>query len=86
MNILNRTHKPLSVSLPGGKVLHLGPGKTGRIGSRDVDHPALKKLVEVGSIEFLGESTDSLAGPPGAAGASKVGHVSIGGRRRSGDR
>jgi hypothetical protein len=31
--VANKTQKPLSVPLPRGKVLHLGPGKTGQISS-----------------------------------------------------
>ena len=30
MEILNKTKRPLRIPLPGGKRLHLAPGKTGR--------------------------------------------------------
>ena len=62
--ISNKTQRPLSVPLPKGKKLHLGPGKVGQIASKDADHPALKKLVEAGEIEILGEglsATEQLA-------------------------
>jgi hypothetical protein len=54
MEILNKTKRPLRVPLPGGKQLHLGPGKTGQISPKAADHPALKKLVDQGEIELLG--------------------------------
>ena len=46
--VSNKTQKPLSVPLPRGKILHLGPGKTGQISSEAAEHPRLKKLVEAG--------------------------------------
>ena len=42
--ISNKTPKPISVPLPRGKKLHLGPGKTGQIASNASEHPPLKKL------------------------------------------
>jgi hypothetical protein len=53
--IRNTTTGPLRVPLPRGKVLHLGPRKTGEIATAAADHPPLKKLVEEGKIEILGE-------------------------------
>ena len=53
--ISNKTRRPLSVPLPRNKTLHLGPGKTGQIASEAADHPPLKKMVEAGEIEILGE-------------------------------
>ena len=50
-SISNKTQKPLRVPLPRGKVLHLGPGKTGQISSDAADHPPLKALVDGGTIE-----------------------------------
>lgn len=52
-SIVNKTHGALRVPLPQGKVLHLGPLKTGHISVHDVDHPPLKKLLEGGQIELV---------------------------------
>jgi hypothetical protein len=86
--ISNKTQRPLSVPLPRGKILHLGPGKTGQISTRDVEHPQLKKLVDAGEVEILDDgpqSTDRAAG--GRKGRpSFLGHGSSSGSRRSGDR
>jgi hypothetical protein len=51
--IVNKTAKALRVPLPHGKVLHLGPRKSGHINVHDADHPPLKKLVEAGEVEIF---------------------------------
>jgi hypothetical protein len=87
--ISNKTHRPLSVPLPRGKTLHLGPGKIGQIASEDAEHPPLKKLVEAGEIEILGEGH---AGVAAGVAAGKIGRLGAQGQargpggRRSGDR
>jgi len=53
--IRNPTPKPLRVPLPQGKVLHLGPWKTGRVAAAALDHPPFQELVEAEQIEVLGE-------------------------------
>ena len=84
----NKTQKPVSVPLPGGKTLHLGPGKTGQIAANAVDNPRLKKLIDAGELEIVDDDARSTAGP--AAGkrgrGGMVGHTSGGSIRRSGDR
>ena len=86
--VSNKTQRPLSVPLPGGKTLHLGPGKTGQISASAVEHPQLKKLVEAGEIEVVSEDARSAAGPGGGqrGRAGMIGHASGSGIRRSGDR
>jgi len=84
--ISNKTQRPLSIPLPGGKSLHLGPGKTGQIAAKAVEDPQVKKLVESGEIEVGGEDPRSTAGPRGG----KRGRTPMFGQnpsnRRSGDR
>jgi hypothetical protein len=87
-SVTNKTNKPLAVPLPRGKLLRLGPRKTGQISSDDVEHPPLKKMAEAGDIEIheeghspQGGGGGGNAGPTGAQG----GHVTAGGHR-SGDR
>ena len=67
--ILNKTRKPVSVPLPGGKRLFLSPGKTGQIASKAADHPPLAALVEAGELEILGEGA-SFTGRDGNTGPS----------------
>jgi hypothetical protein len=57
--IRNATPRPLRVKLPGGKVLFLGPGKTGEIADGAEEHPGVKDLVEAGELEIVGDG----AGP-----------------------
>lgn len=85
--ISNKTQRPLSVPLPRGKVLHLGPGKTGQIASEAADHPPFKKLVEAGEIEILGEGhVGAVGGHGGKVGSSGIHGHTPGPSRRSGDR
>ena len=86
--VTNKTHRPLSVPLPGGKTLHLGPGKTGQISARAADDARLKKRVDAGEIEIVDDESRPTAGAGGdkRGRASFPGHGSTGGIRRSGDR
>lgn len=87
-SVINKTRAPLSVPLPRGKKLHLGPGKTGQIASNALDHPALKKLIDAGEIEVVAENSGSGDGAWGtkAQGSSMPAQGSAGISRRSGDR
>ena len=86
--ITNKTRAPLSVPLPGGKKLHLGPGKNGQIADNALDHPQLKKLLDAGDIAVVGGGPGG--GEAGGAGgkppAQVQGHSPSSGGRRSGDR
>ena len=86
--ITNKTQRPLSVSLPRGKTLHLGPGKTGQISSKDAEHSPLRKLAEAGSIEILDEAAQTRDETEGGRKrrAAMQGHAWGAGSRRSGDR
>ena len=85
--ISNKTPRPLRVPLPRGKTLHLGPKKTGQIASEDAEHPPLKKLVEAGEIEILGEGhAGTVGGGAGRVGSSGPQGHTPGPSRRSGDR
>ena len=53
--IRNRTPKPLKVPLLSGKTLHLGPLKDGQIADTAADAPAIRRLIEAGIIEIVGE-------------------------------
>ena len=85
--VTNKTNKPLAVPLPRGKILRLGPRKTGQISSDDVDHLPLKKLADAGEIEIHAEghspAQDGRGGRPAPTGDQ---HTTTTGGRRSGDR
>jgi hypothetical protein len=87
-SVSNKTQKPLSVPLPGGKTLHLGPGRTGQISAKAAGDLRLKKLLDAGEIELVDDDSRRATGP-GAGKRSRgfmVGHTSGSGNRRSGDR
>jgi len=68
-SIRNKTQRPLRISLPGGKALHLGPGKTGQVADDAVERESFRKLVKSGTVEILG---DGHAGPGGGTGNPAV--------------
>ena len=88
MDIRNKTKRPLRIPLPGGKKLHLSPGKTGKISDKAGEHPPIKKLIDDDEIEVVGtgRSMDS-TGSSGSSGlSSSQGGGPTGGVRHTGDR
>ncbi len=86
--INNLTRKALSVPLPGGKKLFLGPGKSGQVTAKATEHPPLLALVEAGELEVVG-GVDKGAEGSGAAKKSMTpgrGPSGTGGVRHTGDR
>jgi hypothetical protein len=53
--IVNKSKAPIKITLPGNKVLHLGPSKSGQVANEAIERPALRKLIESGAIEVVGE-------------------------------
>ena len=45
--IRNKTPRPIRITLAGGKVLHLGPARTGQIGDEAVTRPSVQALLQV---------------------------------------
>ena len=87
-SVSNKTRKALSVPLPGGKKLFLGPGKSGQVSLKAIEHPPLLALVEAGEIEIVGGPK---SGGDGGGGGDKIqpsgrGPNSAGGIRHTGDR
>ena len=86
--ITNKTHRPLRVPLPRGKVLHLGPNATGEVSHKQLDHPPFKALVEAGEIEILGdgESIGSASASGGSPNPETRGHHARPGSQVRGNR
>ncbi len=85
--IHNRTQRPLKISLRGGKVLHLGPDKSGQVADPDLERPALKRRIEAGEIDVLDDEHATGGAGGGAHGqVSTHGHPPATGFRRKGDR
>lgn len=53
--IVNRTRRPIQVHLPQGKVLHLGPAKTGQIADDAIERDSVRRLLDAGEIAVVGE-------------------------------
>jgi len=88
MEIRNKTQRPLRISLPGGKRLHLGPARTAKIVPKSLEFPPVKALLDAGEIEVVVggrikgvAQTSASSGPSSAQG----GHAA-GGVRHTGDR
>jgi hypothetical protein len=71
--VTNKTGKPLSVTLPRGRTLHLGPRKSGEIAKNDAEHPAVKALVDAGAIEIKQGPSDERYGSPPRGGTRRAG-------------
>lgn len=54
MDIRNKTAKPIRLPLAGGKRCFLTPGGKGQISPKQADEPAVKALLDDGSIEIEG--------------------------------
>jgi ribosomal protein L19E len=65
--IRNKTTRPIRVALPGGKSLHLGPAKVAQIADNAITHAAVKKLIEAGTIEIVGEGERAESGGPSSS-------------------
>lgn len=72
--IVNRTPRPIQVPLPGGKRLHLGPGKTGQVSDKAAELPAFRKLLEDETIAFTGDAEQHPSGPAPASGGHESTH------------
>ena len=88
MDITNKSGKPLSIPLPGGKKLFHGPNKTGQVANKAIEHPPLAKLIESGDVETAGDGAGSKSGAPAAQATKSSGtrHGGSGAMRQSGDR
>jgi hypothetical protein len=86
-SVKNLTGLPLRITLPGGKVLHLGPRKTAGITAAAVDHHTVKDLIKAKKIEILDddEHPDGL-GPGGSRHADTHGHLPRNKSHGGGDR
>ena len=84
--IRNMTSRPIRISLPGGKTLHLGPSQTAQIADKAAEHSSMQKLLKEGSIEILGdgEKVTGTKGPGVARERSQRSTKSF--RRGQGDR
>jgi hypothetical protein len=87
MDITNKTRRPLSISLPGGKRLFLGPGQTGQVTEKALEHPPVAELLKAGDIEATeGRTRHTSGGGDATRTAFGSRHGGAGPMRQSGDR
>ena len=51
--IRNKTFKPLKLTFSGGKILHLGPGKTGQVPDTALEQKSIQALIRAATIEVM---------------------------------
>lgn len=61
--IKNTGRRPISVPLPRGRKLYLGPLHTAEVQPSTLEHPPFVELVEAGTITVIGEGDHSLPHP-----------------------
>lgn len=87
--VINKTRRPIKISLPRGKTLYLSPSGEGQVHNDTLERPAFKKLLEAGDVEVLVEDGSSSVASDGASariGRSSQGHTSSRNVARKGDR
>lgn len=86
--IRNKTHTPIRVPLPRGKVLHLGPDQEGKVAHTDIEHEPLQSLVNDNVIEILDDRSVAAAAHEHEKGphAETHGHHPPAGSQIRGDR
>lgn len=85
-SVTNKTRKPLSVPLSRGKKLFLGPQKSGEIASSEIERPAVKALIESGSLEVGQGSSQTGSARNASKGRSSQNVGANRGSHRGGDR
>ena len=75
--LINKSRKPIRIPLPGGKIMFLGPGKSGQISDRHAALPAVQTLIDAGSVAVAGESAhaETTGGAGGQVHDGTHGHV-----------
>ena len=87
MDITNKTKQTLSVPLPGGKKLFLGPGQTGQMTHKALKYPPIMKLLAAGDLETDDANVTKKKSATGnLSGRSGERHSGAGAMRQSGDR
>jgi len=67
----NLTSRPLKIRLGGGKTLHLGPFKTGQVADAAAGDASVRKLVDAGEVEIVGEAAGGGNEPAGPSGVQE---------------
>jgi hypothetical protein len=80
-SVKNLSATPLRISLPGGKTLHLGPGKSASVRDRAKEHPALTILCDRGLVELGDATAGGLAATDFSMGGTGKAHSASGQRR-----
>ena len=86
IDVQNKTQRPLTIPLPGGKKLRLGPGRVGQITPKAAQHPPVKERIDAGELQVLdpGKSKGSGAATTGTGPSQR--DAPTRGIRHTGDR
>ena len=78
-SITNTTKLPLTVSLPGGKKLRLGPLQSGQVTGKSLEHPPLAEQIQAGLLEVTQQEGRKGGGAPSSGGPPPQGRSAPGG-------
>ncbi len=86
--ISNKSGGALTVPLPGGKKLRLGPGKTGQITPKALKFPPVQALLDAGEVEITSTERERTSRPGSGPTSRGPGRDpwATGGGRHTGDR
>lgn len=90
--IVNKTRRPLKITLAQGRVLRLGPAKEGQIATNDAERESVQTMIEAGEVEVFDDVSRSgsrvrggPAGPSAGRRGAQGAHREFSGTKR-GDR
>ncbi len=73
--IVNKTRRPLKITLAQGRVLRLGPAKEGQIATHDAERESVQTMIEAGEVDVFDDVSRSgsraRGGPSGPAGGRR---------------
>ena len=72
--ISNKTQRALRIGLQRGKILRLGPGKTGQIADDALELPAVRRLIDEGAIEIVAHGRSEATATNESVAESTHGH------------
>ncbi len=72
--IVNKTRRPLKITLAQGRVLRLGPAKEGQIATHDGERESVQKMIQAGEVDVFDDVSRSGSRARRGPAGGTVGH------------